>query len=189
MKTSSTPAGKRASSARAALPLIGALLLLVPAAFAIRAVTGNTSAKRHRLVSFAIKGRLGVPLRPGASQRLNLKVINRRRVTLWVTRLKVRVSVDRRHRLAGCSARRDFAVRQLRRRAFPIKLRRRSARRLSALGVHRLPRLGMRDLAGTNQDACKGATLRLRYRGWARTSRPRGHRPRTAIATVGFWTP
>jgi hypothetical protein len=176
-------------SARAALPLLGALLLLVPAALAIRAVTGSTPAKHHRRASFAIKGGLRVPLRPGTSQRLNLKVINRRRFTLWVTRLKVRVSVDRRHRLAGCSARRDFAVRQLRRRAYPIKLRRRSARRLSALGVHRLPRLRMRDLSSTNQDACKGATLRLRYRGRARKSRARGQRPRTAISTVGFWTP
>ncbi len=172
--------------ARAALPLTGALLLLVPVAFAVRAVSSSPPAKRSRHASFAIKGKLRVPLRPGASERLDLRLINRRHFTLWVTRLKVRVSVDRRHRVAGCSARRDFAVRQLQLRAYPIKLRRRSARRLSALGVHHLPRLRMRDLARTNQDACKGATLRLRYRGTARKSRPR---PRAAGAVSRAWTP
>jgi hypothetical protein len=171
------------------LSLLGALLLLVPVAFAVRAVRGSTSAKRSRHASFAIRGKLRVPLRPGSSQRLNLRLINRRRFTLWVTRLKVRVSVDRRHRLAGCSARRDFAVRQLPRRAYPIRLRSRSARRLSALGVHRLPRVRMRDLAGTNQDACKGASLRPRYRGRARKSRPHRPRPRAAGAVSRVWTP
>ena len=167
-----------------ALPLVGALL--VPVAFAVRAVSGGTPATRPLHASFAIRGELRVPLRPGASERLDLRLINRRRFTLWVTRLKVRVSVDRRHRVAGCSVQRDFAVRQLRRSAYPIKLRRGSARRLSALGVHRLPRLRMRDLAGTNQDACKDATLRLRYRGTARKSRPR---PRAARAVSRAWTP
>ena len=171
------------------MALVGALLLLVPVAFAVRALDGPTSAKRSRHASFAIRGNVRVPLRPGSSQRLNLRLINRRRFTLWITRLKVRVSVDRRHRAAGCSARRDFAVRQLRRRAYPIRLPRRRSRRLSALGVRVLPRLRMRDLAGTNQDACKGASLRLRYRGRARKSRPHGRRPRAAAAVEGVWTP
>ena len=168
---------------------LGALLLLVPVAFALRATHGGASHKRHRQASFAIKGNLRVPLRPGASARLNLRLINRRRVTLWVTRLKVRVSVDRRHRMAGCSVRRDFAVRQLRRRAYPIRMRRRSARRLSALGIHRLPRVRMRDLSRTNQDACKGASLRLRYSSRVRKSRPHRPRPRAAGAVTSVGTP
>jgi len=91
--------------------------------------------------------------------------------------------------VAGCSARRDFAVRQLQRRAYPIRLPRGRTRRLSALGVRVLPRLRMRNLAGRNQDACKGASLRLRYRGRARKTRPDVRRPRAAAAVEGVQTP
>ena len=165
--------------------LLCALLLLVPVAFAVHTVSRTTSAKPSRHAAFAIKGDLRVALRPGSSQRLNLRLINRRHFTLWITRLKVRVSVDRRHRVAGCSARRDFAVGQLPRRAFPIRLPRRRTRRLSALGVHVLPRLRMRDLAGTNQDACKGASLRLGYRGRARKTRAHVRPQRAATTAAG----
>lgn len=169
--------------------LVAALMLLGPAAFAVRTVVGATSAKRHRHGSLAIKGNLRAPLWPGSSQRLDLKLINRRHFTLWITRLRVRVSVDRRHRAAGCSARRDFAVRQLPARAYPIRLPRKSTRKLSLVRRRALPRVRMRDLAHTNQDACKGASLRLKYRARARKSRPHGRRPRAVTAESGVRTP
>src|SRR5687767_3626550 len=93
------------------------LLLLVAGSVAVYAAAGRTSAKRSTTTSLTIKGSLRVPLRPGASRKLDLTLANRRAFALRVTRLRVRLSVDRRHRAAGCSARRDFAVRQIPRRA------------------------------------------------------------------------
>jgi hypothetical protein len=153
--------------------LLAAALALGPAAFALRAVMGSHAAAPPRKRSFVIAGDLRVPLRPGSAESLNLLLTNRRHVTLWVVRLRVRVTIDRAHRRAGCSVRRDLFVRQLPRRAFPIRLRAHTKRRLSRLGVRARPRVGMRNLARVNQDACKGAQLRLRYTGTARSSRPR----------------
>ena len=151
-------------------------------------VAHTAHAKRVAHRSFKVKGNLRLPLRPGSSQRIKLRLTNRRRFTLWITRLKVRVSVDRAHRAAGCSAKRDFAIRQLPRRAFPFGLRKRSTRSLKSLGIHALPRIRMRNLP-RNQDACKGARLRLRYRGRARKTRPRGPHPRGGHRSVGTRTP
>jgi hypothetical protein len=82
------------------------------------------------------------------------------------------------HRRAGRSVRRDFVVGRLPRSAFPITLPGRrsgrtgrpvpTTRTLTALGLRTLPWVGMRDLAAANQDACKGARLRLRFSGSAR---------------------
>jgi hypothetical protein len=155
------------------MSLLAVALALVPAAFALRAAIGSHAAAPARKRSFVIAGDLRVPLRPGSAQSLDLRLTNRRRVTLWVVRLRVRVTIDRVHRRAGCSARRDLVVWQLPRRAFPIRLPARAKRRLSRLGVGARPRIGMRDLARVNQDACKRARLRLRYTGTARSSRPR----------------
>ena len=120
--------------------------------------------------AFSIRGDLHVRLHPGTSQRINLVLTNRRRFALRITRLKVRLRVDRSHARAGCSARRDFRVAQLRGRAYPIRLRARRRRSLTRLGVRRrnLPRVKMINRAATNQDACKGAKLRLTYSGRAR---------------------
>jgi hypothetical protein len=155
--------------ARPAAALAAALLALVPAAFALRAQVGSRvpAAPRHR--AFVIAGKLRAPLHPGSSQRIDLRLANRSRVPLWLTRLTVRVAVDRAHRRAGCSARRDFAVRQMPRRAFPLRLRPRLRLRLRR-AIR--PRVRMRNLARVNQDGCKGARLTLRYRGTARSSRP-----------------
>ena len=159
-----TPSTTLASLIVAALAAM--LLPFGPASGRLHSAIPTAATKRHhRLRAFTVHGRLRVPMRPGSSERLDLALTNRRRFTLWVRRLTVHVSVDRRHRARGCSVRRDFTLRQLRRSAYPIRLRRRTTRRLSALGVRMLPRVAMRDLARVNQDACKGATLRLRYRG------------------------
>jgi hypothetical protein len=148
--------------------LAATLLPFGPASGMLHSALPTAATKhRHRTRAFTVRGRLRVPLRPGSSERLDLALTNRRGFTVWVRRLTVHVSVDRRHRKRGCSVRRDFAVRQLRRSAYPIKLRRRRTRRLSKLGVRMLPRVAMRDLRRVNQNACKRATLRLRYRGTA----------------------
>ena len=166
-------------SPRAAIAVLVALLVIGPAVYASVA---PHHAKHHGHRSFFIKAKVKRPLRPGTSARVRVKLRNRRRHTLWITRLRVRVSVDRQHRAAGCSARRDFVVRQLPRRVYPIRLPRRRRvgrarwRSFRSLGVHTRPRILMRDLLGVDQDACKGAKLRLRLTGRGRKRRPARHR-------------
>lgn len=158
---------------RRALALLAVGLAVAPVAFALRAAVGSRAGAPPRQRAFVIAGDLRLPLRPGSSQRLNLKLTNRTRSTLWIVSLRIRVTIDRAHRAAGCSTRRDLTVRQLPRGSYPIRLPARATRRLSALGVRTRPRVGMRNLARVNQDACKGARLRLHYTGKARSSRPR----------------
>lgn len=173
--------GRKHLTSRAALSLAAALAVLGPAVYA---QVATTAAKRPGHRSFAIKGNLRGPLWPGSSQPVDLALRSGRRSTLWVTRLTVRVSVDRAHSAAGCSAGRDFLVRQLPAAAYPIRLPRKRTRRrrwrpLSALGVRALPSVWMPDLL-RNQDACKGASLRLRYTGRARERRRGVRRLRAA---------
>ena len=133
-----------------------------PGASALSTLAGTRATKPR---PFTIRGDLRGALAPGASRPLNLRLTNRYRFALSVTRLKVRVAIDARTRRAGCSVKRDFAVAGLPRRA--IRLPRRSTRTLRTLRV-RLPRVRMLNLAHRNQDACKGARLRLRYSAVAR---------------------
>jgi hypothetical protein len=138
---------------KSVLALAGALLL-IPAAFA---ATSSTHTWKRVL---KIRGGLPQPLFPGASQQLDLALTNRGGAPLIVRRLRIRVRLDRAHRRAGCSVKRD------RRSGRP----RGRTRTLTALGVRTLPQVGMRDLPYTNQDACKGARLRFRYKATARTA-------------------
>jgi hypothetical protein len=135
----------------------------------------STLGKRRGPSAFKIAGKLPRPLVPGTSQSLNLRLTNRRRFGLRITKLTVRVTVDARHVAAGCRRAPNFKVTPLARAAYPIRLRPRVTRTLRAVGIRRLPRVAMRNLA-TNQDACKGARLTFRYAGRAR--RWRGGRAR-----------
>jgi hypothetical protein len=144
---------------------------------------------RAAVPAFAISGSLRGSLRPGRSQWVDLALDNRTRAALWITDLRVGLDVDSDHRAAGCSPERDFSIEQLPANAFPIVL---PARRpfgpgwpasllwsatqrwsLGALGVTGLPAIAMQDLPQTNQDACKGATLRLSFTGTARKAQAR----------------
>jgi hypothetical protein len=167
------------------MPLMAAFLAL---ASVVHASIRAGSARPPAQPAFAIAGDLRGPLRPGGSQPIDLALGNRTRSTLWITNLRVTVEVDAAHGAAGCSADRDFSVGQLPADSFPILLppgrlfgpgwpaqiawHMRSTRALSALGVSVRPSIAMVDLA-QNQDACKGATLHLRFSGTARRSRPR----------------
>ncbi len=125
-----------------------------------------TSALERRAPEFKIRGDLARPLTPGVSQPLNLRLTNPYRFKLGIKRLTIAVSVDARHAAAGCTASSNYRVTQLPKRAYPIRLPARRTRTLRALRVKRLPRVAMRNLP-TNQDACKGARLKLRYSGRA----------------------
>lgn len=154
----------RAATRRAVLSLTVAMLVLGSAALVVYAATGPTSARRAK-PKLALGANLRAPLRPGATARINLVVTNRNRFAVSVIRLKVSVTVRPRSRGARCSARRDFTVTQLPRRAYPITLPARSRRPLTLLRVRStyLPRLTMRDLHHTNQNDCQRASLKLRY--------------------------
>ncbi len=143
-------------------------------AYAMVPVHRHDSAKtRHFHPRFVIGGSLRVArLRPGVKRRLDLTLRNPHGFTIWVTSLGQSISVDRAHRAAGCSARRDFYTRELPRGELPIELAPRRKRTLRALGVERLPAIGMRNLRKVNQDACKGARLRLKYSGNSLRWRP-----------------
>lgn len=141
-----------------------ALLAAAAAPLAWGVTAGRTAGAADSHPSLRIRGVAPAPLRPGLSERLDLTLVNRRRVPLLVTRLLVRATVDPQHRAMGCR-RRDFAIHPIPRSAFPIRTRPRSARRLEPRVA---PRLRMRNLSGRNQDACKGARLRLRYLGSVR---------------------
>jgi hypothetical protein len=148
-------------------------------ALALAACVTPVSLAAHALISrghsvtapvFKISGRLPGPLAPGVSQPLNLRISNRSRHSLLITKLTVSLRLDAAHRRAGCSRKRSFRVTRLKRSQYPISVPARRTGSLWALGVRNLPRVRMLDLA-TNQDACKGASLRLRFGGRARRGR------------------
>jgi hypothetical protein len=151
-----------------------AVLCLGSAALAVYAARASHSRHLAR-AALAGAGNLRKPLRPGSSQPVNVVLTNRYRFAVWVTRLRVGISV---RPLPGrrCSARRDFAVRQLNRRAYPLRLPRRSRYSLRRLRVSwkLFPRVAMRDLPRINQDGCQRASVRVRYAFRVRRTRPRG---------------
>jgi hypothetical protein len=144
--------------------LVAGLAVSGSAAFALRSAV-TSSARGSGQTVLKIRGGLRAPLHPGMWQPVDLAVVNRHAHALAITRVSVRLSVDGRHRAAGCSAARDFVVRQLPATAYPVIIRRQRARTLPAT-----PWVGMRDLA-RNQNACVGASLRLRYGVTARKAR------------------
>lgn len=127
----------------------------------------RVSRARSRL--FRIGGRLSGQLAPGVSVPLDLVLSNPHAYPVFVMSLTVRVRRIRAPRAdAGhrCTVR-DFAVARFSGR--PFKLRPASSARLKRLGIARWrwPRVRMRDRP-VNQDGCKGASLRLEYRGTGR---------------------
>ncbi len=144
-----------------------AALGLAALVLSAQAAQRSAHATKAKTPSFRISGGLRLPMRPGLSQPLNLELRNPHRVAISITRLRATVVVDAAHRRAGCTPKRDFVVRQLPARAYPLRLEARRAARLSALGRRSQLRVGMRDLPTVDQKACKGARLTLRYSGRA----------------------
>lgn len=174
-----------------ALPLPTLAVLLV--AFVAIGSVVQASIRRHHHrhhrrdrahARFDITGWVSVPLSPGSTAPIDVVLSNRLRHDLWIGGLKITVVVDPAHAARGCSATRDYVVSQLPRVFYPILLpgRRpytaqwparlhwpgRQRWHLRDLGVTVGPSISMLNLRDVDQDACKGATLRLRF--WA-TSR------------------
>ena len=163
MTSFSLPIKTRPLAVLAAAALVGA------GAYALLAHGGPAAGagKRHANPAFKIAGDLPRPLVPGAAQPLNLRLTNRRRFALGITKLSVAVAVDARGAKAGCAAAANFTVTRLAKDAYPIRLRARRTRTLRALGIRRVPVVVMRNLA-SNQDACQDVRLSFRYAGRAR---------------------
>lgn len=173
-------------------PLLTKPALLVAIAFLAVGSVVQASIRRHHRhhgkdrphARFDIAGRIEAPFVPGVTQPVDVTLANHIRHVLWISDLKLTVTVDAAHAAAGCSAARDFVVAQLPRETYPIRLPARSpytgawpARlrwpggrrwRLRELGVPVLPTISMVNLPDVDQDGCKGAKLHLRF--WA-TSR------------------
>jgi hypothetical protein len=113
---------------------------------------------------FGIRGDLGGPLYPGASQLLNLVFKNPSRRDLKIT--DVAISVNAATNKLGCSGVQNLLVT----RGFtgPVTVPRLATKSLSDLGVPlgQWPILTMPNLS-TNQDACRGATFTFSFSGSA----------------------
>lgn len=182
--------GGRRRTAKSVIAITGCLLLFAGGAFAFASIQAEKSAKRkgRAIGSFAIRGHLDRRLAPGVTSRVTISIANNRKVPIWVKRLRFRMSVDRAHAKAGCSIKRDFKISQLTRRTFPIRIPAKKkvnirrgrvnmkSRRWRALAKRKTkgrPSVRMLNLAGVNQDACKGATFKLKFKGKATTKRPK----------------
>jgi hypothetical protein len=157
------------TSARAFSPLLIALCVLAAicgVAAAAGVLPGASRASKTPARSLSVSGTASRKLAPGLSAALNLRLTNRRAFRLKVSKLKITVGIDAKHRRAGCSATRDFSIRQLDKRQPARALPAHRTRTLKQLGVRRYPSLVMHNLS-RNQDACKGAKIMLSYRGAA----------------------
>ena len=183
------------SARRLTVSIASSLIALAIGAFVVHAATATHRAEASRSsVGFLILGKVADPLRPGSSSQVKVYVATKRNRTLWITGVRMLLKIDAAHAAAGCSADRDYAITQLPKSAFPIKLApKRKARRAGKLSSSKrkatvkwravsqrrsqgLPAISMRNLSAVNQDACKGATLNLVFYGQAVKKRPRGKR-------------
>lgn len=173
---------------RSAISIVAILCALTLGALAVRAATTDRAVTSKRAPAFIVKGELAAPLRPGSTSQVKIGVANKKYTRIWIKSLRLSVSVDAAHAAAGCSVARDFEIVQLPKKAFPLRLaaakkpkKRRGKKRKATVrwrafpaGKARgLPTIGMRNLADVNQDACKGATLNLKFTGKATNKKPK----------------
>jgi hypothetical protein len=115
---------------------------------------------------FKVSGNVIGRLHPGAATRVRLKVANPNGFAIVVKSLGATTSVDRAHARSGCRAQENFFLAPGSRPRRPLRLRPHAVVRFVGVRAARAPQVVMRDLK-SNQDACKGARITLRYRGTA----------------------
>lgn len=173
---------------RSAVSIVALLCALTLGALAVRAATTSQTVQSQRAKAFIVKGELVAPLRPGTASQVKVSLANKKYTAIWIKSLRFTATVDSAHAAAGCSIARDFQIVQLSKKAFPIKLaaakkpkkrkggKKRKAtvrwRAIPASKAKGLPSIAMRNLADVNQDACKGATLNLKFSGKATNKKP-----------------
>jgi hypothetical protein len=151
-------AGLRANAARSAAL---AAVLALGLSYAVYAAVSRV-ATPHR-PPLTIGGRVDLPLYPGDTQPVDLQITNRYSFDVALLKLTVELSLDTRHRTAGCSATRDFRVVPMPGWTYPILMRAHSSATLAQLGVRRLPYLRMVD-RDVDQASCRGTQLGMHYR-------------------------
>lgn len=124
-------------------------------------------------LAFRISGDVTGLLRPGAVMRVGLAVSNPHRFPIVVKRVRGTLSIDKAHARAGCDLRKNFSYRQNLRRWKPLRLRPLATVRFTGRRAVMAPKVKMLDLKTTDQNACKGARLKIRYTGTAVKVRPR----------------
>ena len=164
------------------------LAILVALLAALAAAGGAGAAQRLAFVliahrdpaakhpnAFAVEGHPRAPVHVGGSQPVDLLLTNPHPYALRISKLTVDVRVDAAHTRAGCVQGRDFRSVRMPPASYPIVLGPSRRARLTDLRVAVLPRIAMVD-ATFNQDACKGAQLKLVFGGRARRLPARRHR-------------
>lgn len=165
-------------ASRAARTVVLAVVIVGCLTYGVHAAVKRLAARAPRQGALTVSGTLTVPLTPGSSRPIDVRLANSYPFALSVRGITVKLGVDREHRRDGCSATRDFAIRQMLPRTFPILVPASTSARLSDLGVDRMPRLAMINRPLRDQGACRGADLVLRYRATAvRGGRRRGAAP------------
>ena len=133
---------------------------------------GGRRVRRHAVVTlapvaarrFTVRGDLAAPLSPGAGGPLDLTLINPNDFGVRIRTLGVRLQATTTKR--NCRADSQYSVRQYTGR-YPLVLPPGRARLSTLVREASLwPRIAMRNLR-SNQDACKGAVVRLDYTGVA----------------------
>lgn len=116
--------------------------------------------------SFSVAGDLASPLSPGVTVPLDLALTNPNNFAISVQSLGV--SLQEHTGNAGCSGTQDFVVTGVAASAYPIVVPAGTTRTLSSLGVPAASRPAVTMLdRGSDQSACKGATIHLDYNGTA----------------------
>lgn len=148
-----------------------ATTLVAGGAYAAAAGTAGTAGQRNAAPAskgkpFTITGSPTAPIAPGRSAHLDLALTNPNDHAIRVTSITVAVTTTSSD---ACPVRDNFSVTQVAQRRYPLILPAGGPTRLSQLGVAAgdLPTLALVNSPTRNQDACKGATLELRYSGEA----------------------
>jgi hypothetical protein len=177
-------------SAKTAVLIVCGIVALAGVAVAVNATdTFQASvAKKKRgkkQASFQIRTKVPGTLSPGKTLPVEISLANKRPVNLWIKRLSLRLSIDPAHAAAGCSVARDYRVTQIPKKFFPYKLvkakKSRKRKKKQKLKWRKLParkrggnpKLTMLALPDVNQNACKGATLKISFKSRSTTKKPR----------------
>jgi uncharacterized membrane protein len=133
----------------------------------------NTSVTRTAAVTltiantvpFQISGNVPSTLAPGRTAALDLTLTNPYSQSLTVQSLTV--GLNEQTSVKGCSGSTNFALTQIASVALPFTLPPGTSQLSWIVGSNGLPTVRMLNLTGTNQDACKGASITLNYSGGA----------------------
>lgn len=204
--------GQLGRTLRAAIALVAGLAVLSGATYALGSAALGTvnqvqsakkKKKRKGRESFQVYAYLDGKLSPGRTLPIKLTVSNDRPRSIWVTQMRLKMSIDAAHKAAGCSTTRDFRLRQIPEKFTPFKLKantvkhsggsakgkkgkkgkkqrkgRKGWKPFTPKGANGPPTITMLNLPHVNQDACKGAKLTIQATAKSVPRKPRKRKSR-----------